>query len=179
MERGVWWTTVHGVSNRHEWVTKQQVRASSGRALESGFKYLCMRYWEDNRQEGQGSPNRGNRLHVSEFFSLKILCCHDDTWFHLNLTFLKFWANKYIFLMEMFVLSFKLVLPVDSEPTWQTSMLYLDTAPLIYVNETICMVICPSSRFKLIILWPRMNYLVPRLSQNTSYGWGAWCHSEF
>ena len=49
----------------------------------------------------------------------------------------------------------------------------------IYVNETICMVICPSSRFKLILLWPKMNHLVPRLSQNTSYGWGAWCHSEF
>ena len=45
-----------------------------------------------------------------------------------------------------------------------------DTVPLIYVNETICMVICPSSRFKVIILWPNMNHLVPRLSQNASYG---------
>ena len=36
----------------------------------------------------------------------------------------------------------------------------------IYVNETICMVICPSTRFKLIILWARMNHLVPWLSQN-------------
>ena len=70
-------------------------------------------------------------------------------------------------------------LPVGSEPTWQTSMLYSDIVPLIYINETICMVICPSSRFKLITLWPRMNHLVPRLSQNASYGWGAWCHSEF
>ena len=41
---------------------------------------------------------------------------------------------------------------------------------LIYVNETICMVICPSTRFKSIVLWPRMTHLVPRLSQNTSYG---------
>ena len=41
---------------------------------------------------------------------------------------------------------------------------------LIYVNETICMVICPSTRFKLIILWPQMNILVARLSQNASYG---------
>ena len=46
-------------------------------------------------------------------------------------------------------------------------------------TELNCMVICPSSRFKLIILWPRMNYLMPRLSQNGSYGWGAWCNSEF
>ena len=51
---------------------------------------------------------------------------------------------------------------------------YSDIVPLIYVNETICMVICPSSRFKLIILWPKMNHLVPRLLQNASYGWGAW-----
>ena len=53
---------------------------------------------------------------------------------------------------------FKLVLPFGSEPTWQTSMLYSDIVPLIYVNETICMVICPSSGFKLIILWSRMNH---------------------
>ena len=26
-------------------------------------------------------------------------------------------------------------------------------------------------------LWPKINHLEPRLSQNTSYGWGAWCHS--
>ena len=58
-------------------------------------------------------------------------------------------------------------------------MLYSDIVPLIYVNETICMVICPSSRFKLIILWPKMNHLVPRLSQNTSYGWEAWCLLSF
>ena len=81
--------------------------------------------WEGNRQEGQGSPNRGNRLQVSDIFfslpyvagwnklelsvffsSLKILCCHDDTWFHMNLTFLKPWANQCVFLMEMFFLSY-------------------------------------------------------------------------
>ena len=74
---------------------------------------------------------------------------------------------------------FKSVPPNGSEPTWQTSMLYSDIVPLIYVNETICMVICPSTRFKSIVLWPWMNHLVPRLSENASYGWGAWCHSEF
>ena len=65
---------------------------------------------------------------------------------------------------------FKLVPPLGSEPTWQTCMLYSDIVPLIYVNETICMVICPSSRFKLIILWPKMNHLVPRLSQREGPG---------
>ena len=58
-------------------------------------------------------------------------------------------------------------------------MLYSDIVPLIYVKDTICMVLCPSSRFKLILLWPKMNHLEPRLSQNTSYGWGAWCHPKF
>ena len=72
---------------------------------------------------------------------------------------------------------FKSVQPFGSEPAWQTSMLYSDIVPLIYVNETICMVICPSSRLKLIILWPQINRLEPRLSQNASYGWGACCHS--
>ena len=71
---------------------------------------------------------------------------------------------------------FKSVPPLGSEPTWQTSMLDSDIVPLIYVNKTICMVICPSTRFKLTILWSR---LVSRLSQNASYRWGPWCHSEF
>ena len=38
---------------------------------------------------------------------------------------------------------FNSVLPNGSEPNWQTIMLYSDIVPLIYVNETICMVICP------------------------------------
>ena len=46
-------------------------------------------------------------------------------------------------------------------------------AAAIYVNETICMVIFPSIRFKSIVLWASMNHLVPRLPQNASYGWGA------
>ena len=35
-------------------------------------------------------------------------------------------------------------------------MLYSDIIPLIYVNETIYMVICPSTRFKSIVSWPGM-----------------------
>ena len=54
------------------------------------------------------SPLRGRRKHTTSvrFFSLKILCCQDDTRFHLNLTSLKPWANQYIFVMEMFFLSY-------------------------------------------------------------------------
>ena len=37
--------------------------------------------------------------------------------------------------------AFKLVPPNGSELTWQTIMLYSDTVFLVYVNETICMVI--------------------------------------
>ena len=70
-------------------------------------------------------------------------------------------------------LVFKSVAPNGSEPTWQTIMLYSDIVPLIYVNKTICILICLSTRFKSIILWPGMNRLLLRLSQNTSYGWGA------
>ena len=56
----------------------------------------CLCLWEGHRQEGQGSPNRGNRLQVS----LQVLCCFDDTWFHLNLTFLTPWANQRVFLWK-------------------------------------------------------------------------------
>ena len=47
---------------------------------------------------------------LSLHFYLKILCCHNDTWFHLKLTILKPWVNQCIFLMEMFVLSYANVL---------------------------------------------------------------------
>ena len=72
---------------------------------------------------------------------------------------------------------FKSVPPNGSEPAWQTSMLYWDIVALIYVNETVCMVICSSTRFKSVVWWQGMNPLVLRLSQNAPYGWGAWCHS--
>ena len=69
--------------------------------------------------------------------------------------------------MEMFVLIYvpqtlsSSWLQQLAESTLQTSMLYSDIVPLIYVNETICLVICPSTRFKSIVLWHGMNYLVP------------------
>ena len=81
--------------------------------------------------------------------SLKILCCHNDTWFHLNISFLKPWANQCIFLIEMFVLSFVNVLciycilclqvgsPKGSELAWQTCILYSYIVLLLFVNETI------------------------------------------
>ena len=40
------------------------------------------------------------------FFSLKILCCPENTWLHPNLTFLKPWTNHCVFLMEIFFLSY-------------------------------------------------------------------------
>ena len=82
--------------------------------------------------------------------------------------------------MEMFILGYatvlcihpKLCLQVGSA-FWAQNLLdkpVSDIVPLICVNDTICMVLCPSLRFKLILLWPKMNHLEPRLSQNTSYG---------
>ena len=50
---------------------------------------------------------------------------------------------------------FKSLPPNGSEPTSQRSMLYSDIVPLIYVNETICMVICPSIRFKSMVSMAR------------------------
>ena len=47
-------------------------------------------------------------------------------------------------------------------PKWLK--LYSDIVPLIYVNETICLVICPSTRFKSIVYGQR---------------WIIWCHSKF
>ena len=52
--------------------------------------------------------------------------------------------------MEMFVLSYVNV-PQTLSSSWFHQMAkptYSDIAPLIYVNETICLVNCPSTRFK-------------------------------
>ena len=49
-------------------------------------------------------------MQIEKEVSLIILCCHNDTWFHLKLTILKPWDNQCIFLMEIFVLSYVNVL---------------------------------------------------------------------
>ena len=76
--------------------------------------------------------------------------------------------------MEMLVLNVLCIYPnlclqLSSASWLRTYLTDQYVVPLIYVNETICMVICPSTRFKLIILWLGMNCLVSRLSQNASY----------
>ena len=48
--------------------------ASLERTLPSTAKQSSKEYWEGNRQESQGSPNRGNRLQVSDIF-LSLLSC--------------------------------------------------------------------------------------------------------
>ena len=59
--------------------------------------------------------------------SLKILYCHNDTWFHLKLTILKPWVNQCIFLMEMFVLSYVSVLCIYSRLCLQVGSIWLRT----------------------------------------------------
>ena len=97
--------------------------------FEFQISLLSVIEWKGNRQEGQGSSNGGNKLKVLDilplssssrkkqisvsFFPfsiqiykeafLKILCFHDDTWLHLNLTFLKPGASQCFFPMELFV----------------------------------------------------------------------------
>ena len=69
--------------------------------------------------------------------------------------------------MEMFVLSYVNVPQILSSCSAKWLRTYLTNQYVIlrycspiYVNETIWMAICPSARFKSIILWPGMNYLV-------------------
>ena len=117
------------------------------------LEYDSIWWWEGNRQEGQGSPNGGNRLKVSDFFNLslkwqeetdykcpifsplsiqigkevsfKILCCHDNTWFHLNLSFLKPLAEGCIFFMEMFFLHYVNKLCIYLKPCLSSSQFQL------------------------------------------------------
>ena len=94
----------------------------------------------------------GNKLWICFSFSiqilkevsLKILCCH-DTWFHLKLTILKPWVNQYIFLMEMFVLSYVNVLRIYprlclqvSSAKWLRTYLTNQYVVLRYCSPNLC-----------------------------------------
>ena len=157
---------------------------------ELNLKYLG--HWECNRQEGQGSPEekgckcqtfflsplsiRRKQTTSVRFFSLKILCCHDDTWFHLNLTFLKPWTNNAFFLMEMFFLS------------------YVNETMYLLWNLPFFKIIPPKTNFfsflkpwadnsstnqylyQLFYGW-EMTYPMPSYLKNAHCGTGAWWNS--
>ena len=55
------------------WATGSELSQWQPHDILSGWHYVIFqeaRWWEDNKQEGQGSPNGGNRLQVSDIFSL-------------------------------------------------------------------------------------------------------------
>ena len=55
-----------------------------------------------HRQARGPQAARGNKLQVADIFPFSV----ENTWFHLNLTFLKPWANQCVFLMGMFFLNY-------------------------------------------------------------------------
>ena len=131
-------------------------------------------------------------IQILKEVSLKILCCH-DTWFYLKLTTLKPWVNQYIFLMEMLVLSYVNMLCIYPRLCLQVSSAkWLRT---YLINQYVILRYCSPNLSKQNYLYGNLPFhkiqvnrfmalardecLVPRLSQNASYGWGAWCHSEF
>ena len=77
--------------------------------------------------------------------SLKILCCHNDTWFLLKLAILEPRDNQCLFLMEMFVLSYanvlciygKLCLQVGST-SWLRTYLTNQYVILRYCSPNLC-----------------------------------------
>ena len=78
-------------------------------------------------------------------FSLKILCCHNATWFYLKLTILKPRVNQCLFLMEMFVLSYANVLCIYSRlclqvcsASWLRTSLTNQYVILRYCSPNLC-----------------------------------------
>ena len=84
-------------------------------------------------------------IQIQKEVSLKILCCHNDTWYHLKLTVLKPRDNQCLFLMEMFVLSYanvpyiypKLCLQVGSA-FWLRTYLANQYVTLRYCSSNLC-----------------------------------------
>ena len=127
-------------------------RLQSIRSLRLGHDWATSLHLTKRQEERNQCCNFSPSRYKFKRRLLWKLCCHDDSWLHLNLTFLKPWANQCVFLMEIFFLS--------------------------YINELcICLEICLYSRFMSIALWPRMTHIVPMLSEKTCCGWGAWCNS--
>ena len=110
---------------------------------------------------------------------------------HLKLTILKPWVNQCIFLMEMFVFSYVNVLHIYPRLCLQVGSAYWLRTYL--ANQYVILRHCSPNLCKWNYLYGNLPFYkiqvnrfmawddlsVPRLSQNTSYGWGAWCHSEF
>ena len=110
MDRGAW-QAIQAMGLQESDMTQQMSGSQAGRPGVSKWRKQAanVRHFL--------SLLRGRRKQTSViFFSLlytnlkkvflKILCYHNDTWFHLNLTFLKPSANQCNFLMEMFFLSY-------------------------------------------------------------------------
>ena len=144
------------------------------------------------------SPVRGRRKQTTTVrsFSLKILCCHDNTLFYLNLTFLKPWANQCVFLMEMFFVSyvketmylpqnlgfFKSVPPKTQtlNQQWLNKPVLLTHGNVLlsYVNETMHLLgNLPFFKIHVNCFIVGMIQFVPMLSQNACYWRWAWCSS--
>ena len=93
--------------------------------------------------------------------------------------------------MEMFVLSYVNVLRIYprlclqvSSAKWLRTYLTNQYVILRYCSPNLCKqnyLYGNLTFYKIQVnhLWPRMNHLLPRFSQNASYGCGARCHSEF
>ena len=80
------------------------------------------------------------------FVSLKIVCCHNDTWFHLKLTILKPRDNQCLFLMEMFILRYANVLYIYPKLCLQVcSVFWLRT---YLINQYVILQYCSSNLCK-------------------------------
>ena len=138
----------------------------------------------------QASPSLGfsRQQHWSGWFLLKY-CVAIMTPVLQKLTILKPRDNQCLFLMEMFVLSYANILYIYPKLCLQVgSAFWLRT---YLTNQYVTLRYCSSNLCKWNYLYGdlpffkiQVNHFMAqdepfgaKLSQNASYGWGAWCHS--
>ena len=130
-------------------------------------------------------------IQIQKEVSLKILCCHNDTWYHLKLTVLKPRDNQCLFLMEMFVLSYanvpyiypKLCLQVGSA-FWLRTYLANQYVTLRYCSSNLCKWNylygdLPFFKIQVNHFMAQDEPFGAKIIPKWSYGWRASCHSEF
>ena len=101
--KAMWTVPVRApASLRSERVRGRKARGPQTEETGCKCQTLFLSLWSSRRKQTTSVRFFSPSLYKIKNVSFKILYCHDDTWFHLNLTFLKPWSNQCIFLMEMF-----------------------------------------------------------------------------
>ena len=102
----------------------------------------------------------------------------DDTWFCINLTFLKLWTNQCVFLMEMLFLRYvnETIYLLWNLPFFKLVSV-LPKANLFFLFSNLGLIMAKQTSIYVNCWWPGMTHLLPFYFKNAYCGRKAWWNS--